>query len=189
VGDKNFATKYAGNLSFCTGKRHKAYIDRSKNIWFVKSNNYELFILFKKVREDKKYLTQILSTTEKKSKLLFLEGLFDAEGCVKIIKEPVRITPKICLDVTNTDKRLLDAYRDVLLDTLELESRYSVQKADGKKNKKIAYHLRIYKKSSVKIFFENISTTKLKSEKALMLKNWLENGAKTSDSSSLPDAS
>lgn len=56
---------------------------------------------------------------------------------------------------------------------LDIEARYSIQKADGKKNKQVAYHLRIYKKEYVKIFFENISTTKLKEEKKIYVSNWL----------------
>src|SRR3989344_4889444 len=38
VGDEEFATKYAEKLTICTGRIAKAYIDRSKNIWFVRTN-------------------------------------------------------------------------------------------------------------------------------------------------------
>ena len=111
---------------------------------------------------------------------MFVEAFFDAEGCVKIIKEKIRKTPKICLDTTNTNLKLLDLIRRLLKEHLGIEARYSIQKADGIKNKQIAYHLRIYKKEFVKKFFENISTTKLKEEKVLYVKNWLNNGNTTS---------
>ena len=42
--------------------------------------------------------------------------------------------------------------------------------------KKLAYHLRIYKKEFVRKFFENINTTKLKEEKMIYVENWLNNG-------------
>jgi len=116
---------------------------------------------------------------DKKSALLFVEGFFDAEGCVKIIKEKVRKTPKICLDITNTDFRILEVVKKLLQEHLGIEARYSIQKPEIGKDgslRKVAYHLRIYKKEFVKIFFENISTTKLKEEKVIYVKNWLNNG-------------
>lgn len=179
VGDNKFATKYADMVSECSGKKAKAYIDRSKNIWFVKSNNFELYSIFKKIREDLDYLRELIRQNGKKSALLFVEGFFDAEGCVKIIKEKVRKTPKICLDITNTNQGFLEIVRILLKENLDIEAHYSNQEAylskDGSPKKK-AYHLRIYKKEYVKRFFENISTTKLKDEKMDYLTNWLNNG-------------
>jgi len=175
VGDENFTTKYATMLSPCIETKVKPYIIRSKNIWFVRTNSYRLYELFKKARENMDYLEQLIRQN-KQAPLLFIEGFFDAEGCVKIIKEKVRKTPKICLDITNTNKNYLDLVQKLLMEFLGIEARYSIQKPDGKKNKKVAYHLRIYKKEYVRRFFQNIQTTKLTPEKAILLKNWLENG-------------
>ena len=179
IGDYNFTTKFAEKIYQCTGTKIKAYIDRSKNIWFVRYNNFKLYSLFKKIREDLTYFEQLIKRNHKKSALLFIEGFFDAEGCVKIIKEEVRITPKICLDITNTNFELIDLVRRVLKDNLDIEARYSIQKPeigkDGSLRKK-AYHLRIYKKEYIKRFFDNISTTKLKEEKVSYVYNWLNNG-------------
>jgi hypothetical protein len=172
VGDKNFTTKYARMLAPCIGKKVKPYINRSKNIWFVSSNNFELHSIFKMVREDLAYLENLMEQNNDRSKVLFIEGFFDAEGCVKIIKEKTRKTPKICLDITNNNHEFLELIRKLLKEQLDIESRYSVQKYnDGKR--KTTYHLRIYKKEYVKRFFENISTTKLKKEKVAYLQNWL----------------
>lgn len=179
IGDYNFTTKFAEMIYQCTGTKIKAYIDRSKNIWFVRYNNFKLYSLFKKIRENLAYFEQLINQNGKKSALLFIEGFFDAEGCVKIIKEEVRVTPKICLDITNTNFELIDLVRRVLKDNLGIEARYSIQKPkmgkDGSLRKK-AYHLRIYKKEFVRVFFGNINTTKLKDEKIPFVKNWLSNG-------------
>ena len=160
----------------CTGTKIKAYIDRSKNIWFVRYNNFKLYSLFKKIREELSYVEQLIES-DKKSALLFIEGFFDAEGCVKIIKEEVRKTPKICLDITNTDFRIVEVIRRLLHEHLKIEARYSIQKPQIGKDgspRKTAYHLRIYKKEFVKKFLENISTTKLKEEKISYVENWLK---------------
>lgn len=111
VGDEKFTKKYSKMLYTCTQTKVKPYLIRSKTIWFVKSNNYELYMLFRKMREDDYYLEKFINNLDKRSALLFIEGLFDAEGCVKIIKEPVRITPKICLDITNTKYLYLELVR------------------------------------------------------------------------------
>ena len=177
VGDHNFTTKFADMIYLCTGTKIKVYIDRSKNIWFVRYNNFKLYSLFKKIREDLNHLEQLIK--DKKSALLLVEGFFDAEGCVKIIKEEVRKTPKICLDITNTDFRILEVVKKLLQEHLGIEARYSIQKPEIGKDgslRKVAYHLRIYKKEFVKRFFENINTTKLKEEKIIYVENWLNNG-------------
>lgn len=179
IGDENFTAKYSNKITQCTYINSKNYIDRSKNVWFVRSNNFQLYFIFKKVREDIGYLEQLIKQNDRKSALLFIEGFFDAEGCVKIIKEEVRITPKICLDITNTNFEILELVRKLLKEYLCIEARYSSQAEhmgkDGFMRKK-AYHLRIYKKEFVKKFFENISTTKLKEEKIVYVQNWLNNG-------------
>ena len=189
VGDSGFTAKYADRITECIGTKTKHYINRSNNTWFVRSNNFKLYSLFKKVREDLIYLEYLIKDNEKQSSISFIEGFFDAEGCVKIIKEKVRKTPKICLDITNTNFEVLDLIRRLLKEHLGIEAKYSIQKADGVKNKQIAYHLRIYKKEFVRKFFENINTTKLKEEKVSYVENWLklnENASKHSGSSSQP---
>ena len=177
VGDKSFATKYAKMLSECTQRISKAYIDRNKNIWFVKINNYELYSLFQKARENPDVIRKMMKKHGGNSSLLFIEGFFDAEGCVKIIKEKVRKTPKICLDITNLNYEILEVIKRLLKENLGIEARYSIQKAfvgkDGSKRKKI-YHLRIYKKEFIRTFFNSIKTTKLTEEKKKYLKGWLD---------------
>ena len=173
VGDFAFTKKYAEMVTKCTGVEARPYIDRNKNIWVVKSNNFELYSLFKKSRECLNFLEQLIQRSDKKSAILFIEGIFDAEGCVKIVKGKERRTPKICLDITNTNFEILELARVLLRDSLSIEARYSIQKPQG--NRKLAYHLRIYKKDYVKRFFEGISTTKLKPQKVSYLESWVKN--------------
>ena len=194
MGDEKFTAKYADRITQCTGVNSKNYINRSQNVWFVRCNNFRLYYLFKKVREDLGYLKELMKQSDKNSALLFIEGFFDAEGCVKIVKEEVRKTPKICLDITNTNLKFLELIRKLLKEYLNIEARYSAQEAhlgkDGFMRQKV-YHLRIYKKEFVGRFLENISTTKLKEEKIIYVKNWLklnENASKHSDNSFQPVA-
>jgi intein-encoded DNA endonuclease-like protein len=102
VGDKLFTEKYAAFAYICTNKKVKAYIDRSKNVFFVRINNYELYLLFQRSRKDLGVLRDLIHEFGEGAAIHFVEGFFDAEGCVKIIREPQRKTPKICLDCTNT---------------------------------------------------------------------------------------
>lgn len=189
VGDENFAKKYAEKVRICTAQQTKAYPNRSQNIWFVKSNNFELYCMFEKCRKNLGYLDELLEERGISVVLSFIEGFFDAEGCVKIIKEKVRKTPKICLDMTNTNFALLELIRKFLEKVLDIEAKYSSQEAyigkDGFKRQKI-FHLRIYKKEFVRRFFETINTTKLKAEKTQFVKNWIGNQtiATLSDNSS-----
>lgn len=171
VGDKRFTTKYSKLLGLCINKSIKPYIDRSKNIWFSRINNFELYELFKKSRADLDYLENLILKSGNRAALLFIEGFFDAEGCIKIIKELTRVTPKICLDMTNTNLEILNLVRKLLLKTLNIETKYSVQKAHG--NRKTCYHLRIYRKEDIRKFLKSISTTKLKDEKIIIVKSWL----------------
>lgn len=135
------------------------------------------------LKEKPQQISELVFKREKISQLLFLEGFFDAEGCVKIIKEPVRKTPKICPDITNTELEYLEITGKILLQQLGIEARYSSQEAylskDGHPRKK-SYHLRIYKKEYARKFFENIHTTKLKPEKLQYVENWLDYTRKAS---------
>lgn len=178
VGNCEFTKKYSKQLFKCTKVKVKPHIDRNKNIWFVRTNNYELFKILKKYRTNSEALINF-TFSNNNSKLEFIEGFFDAEGCVKIIKEKVRKTPKICLDITNTNKNYLDLIQRLLNEALNINSNYSIQKPKIGKDglyRKIAYHLRIYKKESIRIFFKNLKTIKLIEEKKKYLKNWLNNG-------------
>lgn len=179
AGDYDFATKYANRLSKCIGKKNNPYIDRNKNVWIVRANNHKLFRLFRNLREDIESLSSMLKNSTTSSSMLFLEGFFDAEGCVKIIKDRYRKTPKICLDITNTNYQLLELLRNIMKEKMGIAARYSIQNAytgkDGHCRKK-TYHLRVYKKAFVKIFLDNISTTKLKREKIPYVNNWFGNG-------------
>lgn len=105
---------------------------------------------------------------------LFIEGFFDAEGCVKVIERTTRITPKICLDFTNTRRDLLDLVKDILWKIFRIEARYSVQAYEAASGMKIAYHLRIYRKEFVSKFLDEIHTTKLTPEKSVYVKKWLK---------------
>jgi len=172
VGDNRFTKKYANMLRKCIAQRVKPYIIRSKNVWFVRSNNFELYTFFKKAREDPVYLVELVERQDSRSKILFIEGFFDAEGCVKVIKEKARKTPKICLDMANNNLSFLELMKKLLLEQMDIESGFSIQRYKDKK-KKTTYHLRIYKKEHVMRFFENISTTKLKKKKVAYLQNWL----------------
>jgi hypothetical protein len=91
---------------------------------------------------------------------------------VKVIKERVRRTPKICLDFSNTDANLLDLIQKALKCALGIEATLTSQK-DKRPNRKMMYHLRIYSKDGVRKFFQHLSTTKNNSEKARHVENWL----------------
>ena len=177
VGEKEFTEKYTDHLKECIDNPVKPYIIRSKNIWSAKTNNFELYSLFVKIRSSNEFLSNLLEKSNKKESLLFVEGFFDAEGCIKVIKEKVRKTPKICLDITNTNYNYLKNIEETLFKHLNIPSRYSIQRGaigKGGVGGKTAYHLRIYKKADIKKFLENISTIKLKDYKKVYVKNWLE---------------
>jgi len=54
--------------------------------------------------------------------LEFVEEFFDAEGCIKIIKGPERQTPKICLDITNTEIRFQQITRTCIKQVLGIDT-------------------------------------------------------------------
>lgn len=179
VGEKELIKKYSEKLANCTGKIIRGYPYRDRNAWYLKTWNVELFMLLKKIKKDKEFLISLIKKRNYYNNILkFIEGYFDAEGCVKIIKEPIRKTPKICLDICSTDYLTLEIIRKALDEQLFIEARYSIQKAhigkDGAKRQK-TYHLRIYKKEFIRKFFENINTIKLKPEKIAYVNNWLNN--------------
>lgn len=176
VGEKEFIDKFSIKITECTGRKVKGNINRSSNVWQLVTLNFELYSLLKEIKKDRNKLLTLPSFREYANSLQFVEGYFDAEGCVKVIKESVRKTPKICLDICSTDYVALEIIRKALDEHLSIEARYSIQKPIYEKNKQTAYHLRIYKKEFIRKFFENISTIKLKSEKIEYVTKWLNNG-------------
>lgn len=180
VGEKELIEKFSEKLFVCTGKKVKGYAYRDRNALYLKTWNIELYNFLKKAKEDPSSIKVMSDNATYKNNLLqFIEGYFDAEGCVKIIKEPIRKTPKICLDICSTDYPTLEIIREAFNEILSIEARYSIQKAhlgkDGFPRQK-AYHLRIYKKEFIRKFFENLKTIKLKPEKTIYVDKWLNNG-------------
>jgi hypothetical protein len=94
VAEHNFAKKFASKLS-SLGRPAKAYFYRRRKLWFVRQNNRELFELFRDLRKDPISVIKLAKYGDfNKNSLQFVEGFFDAEGCVKLVKEKVRKTPK-----------------------------------------------------------------------------------------------
>jgi len=186
VGEEEFIEKYALRASLCLRKKINPYYNKGRykkfgtHLWFSNTNHKKLFTLFKSVRNDlDSILTLMKEGNLKENSLQFIEGFFDAEGCVKIVKGKERKTPKICLDLCSTDYEYQELIKNLLKIHLDIEARYSIQKSfigkDGSKRQKI-YHLRVYKKDCIRKFFNNIKTTKLKPEKIMHVNNWLNNG-------------
>jgi|SRR3989344_3210283 len=184
-GEKEFISKCATKLSLCLKKKINGYFYKSyfnkhgTDLWYIQTGHKKLFNLFKSVRTNFDEVLDLIKEGDyKENSLHFIEGFFDAEGCVKIIKEPVRIIPKICLDICCTNFEVLELVRKLLLEHLGIEARYSIQEPKPiwkSNNKKTVYHLRIYRKEYIRKFLENINTTKLKSEKINYVKNWFNN--------------
>jgi intein-encoded DNA endonuclease-like protein len=174
IGELEFAAKFAKKVSVCTTKRHaKAYPYRGRNVWLVSFQNAELYFLIREIREHLSVLTDLLGLGNRSvNALQLIEGFFDAEGCVKVIKEKVRKTPKINLDFCNTNLALLDIIRRELNYALNIEARFTSQK-DTRGNRQVIYHLRIYRKDAIRKFLEHVSTIKLKPEKVHYVEDWL----------------
>lgn len=185
VGEKEFIEKYANRICLCTNRKINCCFYKSKylslgcKVWFVNMNCKELYLLVKNIKEDLDNLLFLMNKGDiKENSLQFIEGFFDAEGCIKIIKEPVRKIPKICPDICCTNFEILELIRKLLMEHLNIEARYSIQKPKKtwkSNNKKTVYHLRIYRKEYVRKFLDNINTIKLKLEKVQYVKNWLNN--------------
>lgn len=177
IGDEKFCKKYATKLSVCTGKKVNAFLNRSKGVWRHSFRNDEICKYFIQVREKPQRIQELFKRGDcRKNQLAFVEGFFDAEGCIKIIQEKQRKTPKVCLDICNTHFELIEEVRKALYGSLRIHGRYSNQKAytgpDGHPRKK-SYHLRIYQKSAMKHFLSNIHTTKLYEKKYSVVQHWL----------------
>lgn len=175
VKEENFAKKFARKMSKCIKRKVNAYCYAKRDLWFVKIGNFELFSFFKNMRNDPSQIFRVLEDNNHKETILeLIEGFFDAEGCIKIIKEKARKTPKICLDITNTNYHILKVIRNLLEKTLNVEMRFSFQNPKKSWNRKV-YHLRIYKKEFIQKFLESIDTIKVKPEKMPFVKKWLNN--------------
>lgn len=178
-GDEKFTRKFAEKLSLCIDRPVKNYINRRRHHWFVSVDNYQLYEMFKRSRENIEFLDRQIAENGPGAAISFIEGYFDAEGCVKVIKEEIRKTPKICLDITNTNLTHLELVRKLLERHMKIIAKYSNQEAYTDKNgrpRKKSYHLRIYKKEYIRRFCQLITTTKLYKEKQRYLQNWLTNG-------------
>lgn len=175
VGDELFCEKARWHFLSCTHRPIQVYPMRSKNVYVVRTNNYELALLFDLFRSDNDALINFLKDGVLNDRILFLEGFFDAEGCVQIINDKARKIPKICLDICNTRKEWLYCCQ-MVCDEIGIRTTYSNQEAylskDGYPRKKI-YHLRVYDKASVSLFFVLCKTIKLKKEKEKLLEQWL----------------
>lgn len=178
-GEKEFAVKYAAKLSVCIGRKVKFYKPSSKNVWIVNVGNAELFFLLKACRKDLTVSERLAAAVgEERGWKEFIEGFFDAEGCVKIIKEKVRTTPKICLDFCNTDLELILLVKTKLKDILGIDS--GISKQLSVPPRKTAYHLRIYSKSGIENYLSSLHTTKLTQSKRPLVINWLAKNGRES---------
>lgn len=180
VKDKSFAIKYAQKISKVFGFKVNLCYYANDKLWYIRLDNEEFYSLVNKLRASPKSVITLINKNEKSqsSAINFIEGFFDADGCVKIINDSARKIPKICPDFTSTDKKRLEATRILLQDYLRIEAKYSNQDAyiskDGFPRKK-SYHLRIYKKSWVKRLLKNIKTIKLYDKKVPYVEQWMSN--------------
>lgn len=171
VGEEAFTAKFAAKISVCLGRQVKYYKYGRKNAWFVRVGNAELFFLLESVRKDYSLIPKLIREIDpSRGWIEFIEGLFDAEGCVKIIRGKERRTPKICLDFCNTDLALLGVAREGLFN-LGIDARISSQAANPPR--RASHHLRIYSKAGINRFLAMMKTTKLTQPKQLLFENWL----------------
>ena len=173
VGEKEFAAKFASKLSKCLGREVRYYKYGGKNAWFVSVKNADLFLLFKGIRKDPASIRFLVDEIGSQSSWLqFVEGLLDAEGCVKIIKEANRRTAKVCLDVCNTDLGILGIMWRATYHSLGI--RFRISRDPLFEGRKPAFHLRIYRKDEVERFLSAIPTTKLTSGKKELVEKWMD---------------
>lgn len=172
VGEREFAAKFADKLTRCLGRQVRYYKYGKKNAWFVRIGNAELFFLVEGARRDTATVERLVRESGSAHGWVeFIEGFFDAEGCVKVIRERIRQTPKICLDICNTNLGLLAVVQGAARKVLGIELRLSKQTASPPH--RTSYHLRIYKKDDVRRFLEAVPTTKLTDGKKPLVEAWL----------------
>jgi intein-encoded DNA endonuclease-like protein len=173
VKSEAFAKKFASKESRVIGRAVKAYYYGGNGIWFVRVRNLQLFTLVSRIRKDLRVLLSEMSRGDRRANTIqFVSGFFDAEGCVKVVKGLERHTAKICLDITNTDRSLLEIVESLIQSWLGPKGTISAQH-DLRGNRKTAYHLRFYRKADVQLILEAIRTPKLTEEKKMRLVAWL----------------
>lgn len=175
VGEEAFARKFASKLSLCVGYQIHWHKAARRNFWYVRILNPELFHIFLSTRVDPSLLEGLLNEVGRVRGIEeFVQGFFDAEGCVKVIREKTRRTPKICVDFTNTDLRVLTLVKGYIEERLGIVGRFSTQRA--RPPRKECFHLRLYSKANVAIFLGAIPTVKLTEEKIIYVDRWLRKG-------------
>ena len=176
VRSKEFAEKFASKQSVVVGRPVRAYYYNGNRIWFVRLKNLSLYFLIWNIRSDPgTVLPLIRDGCFERNAVEFLEGFFDAEGCVKIVKESARRTAKVCLDLTSTSRPLLDVSKSLIEESLGIVGHYSLQLGSDR-GRKTTFHLRIYSKSEVRLFLESVHTFKFTPTKRLLLERWLALG-------------
>lgn len=173
VRSGEFAERFASKISRVVGVRVRAHYYAGGRIWYVRTRSDELSRVITKVRRELSMLALLVRRgTCRENALEFLAGLFDAEGCVKVVREEARLTPKLCLDITNTSKELLDLANSMMSTYLGFAGRYSLQR-DDKRHRKPVYHLRVYRRRHVRTFLDGVNTVKLTPIKKQFLHSWL----------------
>ncbi|MBI5133496.1 MAG: hypothetical protein HZA83_02175 [Thaumarchaeota archaeon] len=170
VRDKSFAMKFADKLSKVVARKVKYYHYSKRDLWFVQVYNAELFFLFNQLRTNLPELNLLMRQGNYRLNALeFVEGFFDAEGSVKIIKEKVRRTPKVAIDATNKRLDYLILMGNLVEEVLGIKTHFSSQ--FDKRRNSTYHHLRIYKKSDVNKFLAKIHT--IKNRKSVLLRRLL----------------
>lgn len=175
-GEQRFAERYAKALSRCLPEHRYVpfYNRRNVRVSFVKIQNAELFLLVRKSRADPSSIVGLLEEGDPRTNArAFVQGFFDAEGCVKVTKDKSRTIHKICLDITNTDLTLVETTGTMLKSWFGIETKLTCQR-DPRPNRRAVYHLRIYKKSDVRRFLALAPTIKMTPRKAWLTSRWLE---------------
>ena len=132
VGEEDFSAKYAEKISTVIGRQVKHYKYGKKNAWFVEVQNAELYFLLREARRDPSILERLVEQAGMgRGWLELVDGFFDAEGCVKVTKERVRKTPKICLDACNADLPLIEAVRSATTKSLGIQSHLSTPESES----------------------------------------------------------
>lgn len=170
VRDKSFAQRFAKKLSGSLKRNVPFYHYAKRDIWFVAVGNAELFFLFNRLRKDLPYLEQMLEAGDYVANSLeLLRGFIDAEGCVKLIKEETRKTPKVVLDISNKNRQYLNFMGNLLENAFEIKPRFSSQFDERRDS--TYHHLRVYRKADVKAILAKVNT--IKNRKPRLIKKLL----------------
>jgi hypothetical protein len=177
VRNKDFADRFAANESATIGSPVRAHYYTGNRIWFVRIRNYSLFSLIYCLRESPSLIPSELADDDQRlNATQFVSGFFDAEGCIKVVKEKTRRTGKICLDITNTRKVLLDIFNSLVEGAFGFSGRFSCQD-DTRDSRKRVFHLRYYKKAHACALLSVLNSPKLTRERKRVLDEWVALGA------------